>query len=231
MSSYKPVTSAQVECLRKMAIEKRLGRARFQEALDDGTWGRHLDDLMPDEDQDDGLYYPISRSRIAEIKRRAELVGSRIHVLRRVRFLQDSQWALALIDGAPNTPLSSDIYDEEAVFGRCKSVLKGYTEKDYILWNCPRGGNDWDRELLCWKKMLYMTNPREVLAVSRHFASLKPILGPGRVTLASTACRATGFRPKMSCYVTLFSNWSRQAFIGEIEHLYVGLSNVWFVFS
>lgn len=45
MSKNTLVTTSQTESVRKMANEKKIGRARFQEALDDGRISRFLDNL------------------------------------------------------------------------------------------------------------------------------------------------------------------------------------------
>lgn len=48
MSKYMPVTVGQMECGRKIANEKQVGRARFQQALDDGRFGSFLESLKTD---------------------------------------------------------------------------------------------------------------------------------------------------------------------------------------
>lgn len=80
-----PVTVSQMECGRKIANEKQVGRARFQQALDDGSFGCFLDSL---------------KVELNDIK---PPEGARVHILE-VEVEQDREWQSAVNAAGPNTP-------------------------------------------------------------------------------------------------------------------------------
>ncbi len=236
MSSYKPVTSAQAECLRKMAIEKGISRALFQSALDGGQFARYLDSLKKNplkKDCDSVRYIPFSRFRIAEIERKAASEGARIYVIRRVHILQDREWQEVINQGGPNTP-SDYIVRKPEVSAMYPPICQASGVKDIILLNYPKAGQHWGEDG-GWEKAIafgkstsmVVTNPREVSAIGEQNPNLHNILGQDPVFVASTTeCR---FGAKRQVFYVCWAGFGRRVRLGSFDSL--NTSSDWFAFS
>lgn len=167
--SQKPVTTAQAECLRKIANEKKVGRASFQEALDDGSFARFLDWIKPDE-AIEHEYVPLSDVHIEELTALAAKVGARIHVLRRIRKFEVS---------AP-----------------CLSTSNKEIETDVILLNCSKGEGNWDKAI-AWgnEAKLRAVNPREVYTICEQNPDLHTVLGKKEMYMVAPVSSFKDNRP------------------------------------
>lgn len=224
MSSTKPVTTAQLEAVRKMAKEKGIGCVLFQKAHDSGSLSRYLDSLKADEETE---YVPLSDARIAELTKKAAAVGARIHVLRRVRVQQDREWQEAVNLAGPNTPSDYNVRKPE-VSGQYQPVAKKVVEKDIVLLNYFKGDGNWDKAL-AWGNdaSLKVTNPREVFAVGEKHPTLHNTLGQNPMyVVAPTECSFGGSRS--ACYVWWCGSGRRAGldWVGSFVN-----SNDWFAFS
>ena len=194
---YNPVTVGQAEGLRKVANDKKVGRALFQQALDNGSVARFLDSLKADEQME---YAPLSDKRIAELTKLATAVGARIHVLRRVRVQQDRDWQESINLAGPNTPMNYNVRKPE-VSAQYQPVSKKTVEKDIVLLNYPKGDGYWDKATV-WGQgaSLKSTNPREVNAVGEQYPTLHNTLGQNPMyVVAPMECSFGGHRN--ACYV------------------------------
>lgn len=193
--SHKPVTTAQTECLRKMANDKKLSRAAFQAALDNGAFGRFLDQLKADETTE---YVPMSDARIAELTELAAKQGARIHILRRVKVKQDRDWQEAVNLAGPNTP--SD-YNVRKVGDQYLPTSTKMVEKDIVLLNYSKGDGNWDKALT-WgdDAKLKKTVPREAFAIGEQHPALHTTLGQNPMYVVATTKCVFGGNPR-ACYV------------------------------
>lgn len=224
MSSKKPVTTAQLEAVRKMAKEKGIGRALFQKAHDSGSLSRYLDSLKADEEMG---YTPLSDARIAELTAKAAGIGARIHVLRRVRVQQDREWQAAINLAGPNTPMGYNVRKTE-VSEQYQPVSKATVEKDIVLLNYPKGDGNWDKATAWGKEaVLKNTNPREVFAIGEQHPTLHNTLGQNPMyVVAPTECAFGGHR--YACYVWWHGAARRVNLRGVSSFVN---SNDWFAFS
>lgn len=224
MSSHKPVTTEQLEAVRKMAKEKGIGCALFQKAHDSGSLSCYLDSLKADEEME---YTPISDERIAELTNKAAAVGARIHVLRRVRIQQDREWQEAINLAGPDTPSDYNVRKGE-VSGQYQPVAKKVVEKDIVLLNYSKGDGNCDKAT-AWGKdaLLKNTNPREVFAIGEQHPTLHHTLGQNPMyVVAPTECSFEGFR--LACSVWWDAS-ARRAYLLWVGRF--GLARGWFAFS
>lgn len=174
MSKYTPVTVSQMECGRKIANEKQVGRARFQKALDDGSFGRFLESL---------------KVELTDIE---PPQGARVHVLK-VKVQQGRDWQEAVNAAGPNTP---DHYNVRKVGDQYPPVGTEVIEEELILLNFPNGDGNWDKAL-AWAeaKGLKRTNPREAFAVGEQHPKLHEQLGQNPMyVVGTTDCSFEGGR-------------------------------------
>lgn len=180
--SQKLVSLNQGQQVRKMANDKKIGSQRFQEALDDGSLGRFLDDLKVDSEASSELTPPP---------------GARIHTIR-IRFKPDREWQEAVTAAGPDTP---DSYNVRKVGDQYPSTGTEEIEEDLILLNYPSGDGNWDKAL-AWagSKKLKNTVPREVFAVGEQHPTLHNKLGLNPMyVVATTPCTFDG--RQRACYV------------------------------
>lgn len=203
MSKYTPVTVSQMECGRKIANEKQVGRARFQQAIDDGSFGRFLDSLK------------VELTDIEAPK------GARVHILE-VEVEQDREWQAAVNAAGPNTP---NDYNVRKVGDLYAPVGKGKVKEKLILLNFPNG--NWDKAI-AWAeaKGLKRTHPREAFAIGEQHPKLHEQLGQNPMyAVATTDCSFGGGR--RACCVW-WSDSERGADLRWVE--FFGRAYVWFVF-
>jgi hypothetical protein len=195
--SHKPVTTAQLEQVRKMAKEKGIHLPLFQQALDNGSVGRFLDSIKADEATE---YVPLSDARIEELTALATKVGARIHVLRRVRVKHNREWQEAVNLAGPNTPDHYNVRKSE-VSGQYQPTSNKEIETDIVLLNYSKGDGNWDKGTAWGKEArLNATNPREVFAIGEQKPDLHTILGQNPMyAVAPTECTFGGGRS--ACYV------------------------------
>lgn len=204
MSTSLPVTTSQTDAICKMANEKKVGRERFQKALDDGSMSRFLDSFKTD----------VS---IVPPKR------ARIHVLR-VKVTLDQSWQEAVNAAGPNTP--SD-YNVRKVGDLYLPSGIGEEEQEHILLNYPNGGGNWNKAL-AWadEKRLKRTVPREVFAIGKQYPTLHEELGQNPMYLAATTeCTFEGVR-QASC--VWWCGSKRLAGLDWVERF--GRTLAWFAF-
>lgn len=224
MNKYKTITTAQTENLRKVANDKKVGRAMFQTALDNGSFARFLDSLKEGEATQ---YVPLSDARIAELTEKAEAVGARIHVLRRVRVQQDREWQEAINLAGPNTPSSYNVRKPE-ISSQYQPTSKAIVEKDIVLLNYPKSDGNWDKAF-AWGKdaVLKNTNPREVFAVGEQHPTLHNTLGQNPMyVVAPTECTFGGDRGACCGWWYGSGREARLRWVGDFDS-----SRGWFAFS
>lgn len=205
MSKYTPVTVGQMECGRKIANEKRVGRARFQQSLNDGSFGHFLDSLKEES------------TNIKPPK------GARVHTLE-VEVEQDREWQAAVNAAGPNT---SDDYNVRKVGNQYVPVGKGKAKEKLILLNFPNSDGDWS-EAIAWAeaKGLKRTHPREVFAIGEKHPKLHEQLGQNPMyAVATTDCPFGDFR--FACCVWWLVS-KRGADFGWVENF--GDAIDWLVF-
>lgn len=205
MSKYVSVTVGQMECGRKIANEKQLGRARFQQALDDGSFGRWVESLMVDP------------------KAVTPPQGARIHTLR-VKVKLDRPWQEAVNAAGPNTPNAYNVRKVGDLY-----VPTGTEEvlEDLILLNYSQGDGSWD-SALAWAQTQGLKNtvPREVFAISEQYPKLHLELGLNPMYVVATIeCSFEGYR--RACFVWWCGS-AREAYLGWFGSF--GSSRAWFVF-
>lgn len=194
-----------MECGRKIANEKQVGRARFQQALDDGSFGRFLDSLK------------VELTDIEAPK------GARVHILE-VEVKQDREWQAAVNAAGPNTP---NDYNVRKVGDQYAPVGKGKVKEKLILLNFPNGDGNWDKAI-AWAetKGLKRTHPREAFAIGEQHPRLPEQLGQNPMyAVATTDCSFEGRRD--ACYVWWRAS-KRRASLDWVEGF--GLTSDWFVF-
>ena len=223
MSNNKPVTTAQLEAVRKMAREKKVGRAAFQAALDNGSFARFLDQLKADEATE---YVPMSDARIAELTKLAAKQGARIHILRRVKVKQGRDWQEAISLAGPNTPMDYNVRKPE-VSAQYQPVSFKVVEKDIVLLNYPNG-DGWDKAL-AWgdEAKLKRTVPRETFAIGEQHPTLHNTLGQNPMYVAATTKCAFGGVPG-ACFVW-WRDSERRASLRWVGHFVDSCG--WFSFS
>ncbi len=195
--SSKPVTTAQLEQVRKMAKEKGIHLPLFQQALDNGSVGRFLDSLKADEATE---YVPLSVARIEELTALATKAGARIHVLRRVRVKQNREWQEAVNLAGPNTPDHFNVRKSE-VSGQYQPASNKEIETDIVLLSYSKGDGNWYKGIAWGKEAkLNATNPREVFVIGEQKPNLRTILGQNPIyVVAPIECTFEGDRN--ACYV------------------------------
>ena len=200
----KPVTLNQAKAVMNMANEKGVGRGLFQEALDDGSIARFLDDLK----QGLGGLVPPP--------------GARLHVVR-ARVKHGREWQEAVDAAGPNTPSH---YNVRKVADLYPPVNTEETEKNYVLLNFPNG--DGYDKALAWAQSVGLkpTVPREVFAIGEHNPDLHQTLACNPMyVVATTECTFGGYR--RACYVWWIGS-KRGAHLDWVSDF--GSSNDWFSF-
>lgn len=201
--SDKLVTLNQVRSVQQMANEKRVGRVRFQKALDDGRAASFLDDLKSDE-----ILPPE---------------GTRIHILR-VKVKLDQPWQEAVNAAGPDTPSH---YNVRKVGDLYVPTGFGEEEQEHVLLNFPAGDGSWDKALM-WAetKGLKRTVPREVFAIGKQYPELHRTLGINSLYIVSTKeCTFEGDR--RACCVW-WSDAGREACLFWVSDF--GGAGAWFAF-
>ena len=195
--SHKPVTTAQLEQVRKMAKEKGVYLSLFQQALDNGSVGRFLDSIKADEATE---YVPLSDARIEELTALATKAGARIHVIRRIRVKQNREWQEAVNLAGPNTPSHYNVRKSQ-VSAQYQPTANKEVEMDIVLLNYSKGDGNWDKGTAWGKEAkLNATNPREVFAIGEQKPDLHTILGQNPMyVVAPIECSFGGNRD--ACYV------------------------------
>ena len=172
--SKKLVTTAQVAVIQDMANKKEISHHTFQQALDDGTFDRLLDDLKAEEE------------------------CIRTHELS-VTVVQNRPWKEALEAAGPDTPDNYNIRKIE----ECYQPKSDKTEDvEFVLLNFSENGS-WDKALKWAISNGYEpSNPREVFAVAEKHDLIK-ILGINDWIhlVATTKCTFDGCH--QSCFVDL----------------------------
>ena len=224
MTKYIPVTVAQTEGLRKVANDKKVGLALFQQALDNGSFARFLDSLKADEQME---YTPLSDERIAELTKLATDAGARIHVLRRVRVQQDRDWQDSINLAGQNTPMNYNVRKPE-VSAQYPPVSKKTVEKDIVLLNYPKGDGNWDKATTWGQSTsLKVTNPREVNAIGEQYPTLHNTLGQNPMyVVAPMECTFDGNR--IACSVWWIDS-NRKAHLFWVSNFDYAFG--WFAFS
>lgn len=185
------MTASQVESVRKIANEKKVGRTKFQQALDDGRVSRFLDGLKS------GEILPPH--------------GACIHTLR-VTVIQDQPWQEAVNAAGPNTPRDYNVHKVGDLY---LPIGTGKEEQEHILLNYPSGDGGWDKAS-AWAegKDLKRTVPREVFAISTQYSELHRTLGINPMyVVATTECSFAGDR--RACGVWWYGS-GREAYLGWV---------------
>ena len=166
MSKKTLVTLNQSNVVRDMANAKRVTRAQFQGALDDGSFARFLDTLKID---------PSALTLTPP-------PGARLHTVR-IRYKPDREWQEAINAAGPNTPGD---YNVRKVGDQYPPIGTEEIEEDLILLNYPKG--DGFDAALAWAKshQLENTAPREVFAIGEQHHKLHDVLGQNPMYLAAT---------------------------------------------
>ncbi len=210
-----------MEGLRKEANEKKIGRALFQKARDNGSFTRFLDLLRTEATE----YIPISDARIAELTELAQKVGARIHILRCVRVKQDRSWQEAVTLAGPHTPSHYNVWKADDLY---KYVSAKDVEIDIVLLNYSQVNGNWDKAL-AWGKEARVknTNPREVFTVGEQNPALHSTLGQNPIyVVASTECTFEGSRN--TCYV-LWDLSNRRSGLAKVSD-FGRVNGDWFAF-
>lgn len=204
MSKNTLVTSNQTDAVRDMANAKRVTRAQFTAAMDDGRIGRFLDTLKVD---------PTALTPPP---------GARLYTVR-IRFKPDREWQESITAAGPNTP--SD-YNVRKVGDQYPPTGTEEIEEDLILLNFPKG--DGFDAALAWAKSKQLENtvPREVFAIGEQHPKLHEELGQNPMYVAATKeCTFGGHR--LACYVWWYGS-ERKAlmyWVGSFDDSYA-----WFAF-
>jgi len=216
-----PVTVAQAEGLRKVANDKKVGRALFQKALDNGSFACFLDSLTRPTNT------PLSDKRIAKLTKLATAVGARIHILRRVRVQQDRDWQESINLAGPNTPMNYNVRKPE-VSDQYQPVSKKTVEKDIVLLNYPKGDGNWDKATVWGQNAsLKSTNPREVNAVGEQYPTLHNTLGQNPMyVVAPMECSFGGNRRACCVWWNGSGREARLDWVGNFDD-----ADDWFAFS
>lgn len=204
MSKNTLVTSNQTDAVRDMANAKRVTRAQFTAAMDDGRIGRFLDTLKVD---------PTAITPPP---------GARLHTVR-IRFKPDLKWQEAINAAGPNTP--SD-YNVRKVGDQYPPTGTEEIEEDLVLLNFPNG--DGFDAALTWaaSKQLENTVPREVFVIGEQHPKLHEELEQNPMYVAATKeCTFGGSR--RAC-VAWWNDSGRKAYLGWVENF--GSSYGWFAF-
>ncbi len=205
MGKYTPVTNRQTDSVRDMANAKKIGRERFQKALDDGRIARFLDTLK------------------ADALNIVPPQGARIHIVS-VKVKLDRPWQEAVNAAGPNTP---DNYDVRKVGDLYAPTGTEEIQEDLIMLNYPKGDGNWDKAL-AWAQTQGLKNtvPREVFAIGEQHPNLHTHLGVNPMyAVATTECTFGGRR--QACYVW-WDDSKRGASLRWVSDF--GVSGDWFVF-
>ncbi len=198
------VTTNQTDAVGKMANEKKVGRAKFQQALDDGRVSRFLDEIKMS-----GIIIPPDNTYI--------------HVVR-VKVKLDQPWNEAVDMAGPDTP---DHYNVRKVGNLYLPTGTGEEEQEHILLNYPLGGGSLDKAL-AWarEKGLKRTVPREVFAIGRENSNLHIQIGQDPMyVVATTPCTFEDY--EQACYVW-WSGSEREANLFWVS--YFDDASDWFAF-
>src|SRR3989338_555763 len=196
-----PVISNQSDAIGAMANQKKVSRAKWQRAHDDGRFAKFLDSLKE----------PVPPP------------GCRMHILS-ARVLLDQPWQEAVNDAGPNTPAD---YNVRKVGKLYVPTGTGEEERDYILLNWPKGCGNWDKAF-AWagQEELVQTVPREAFAIGRQYSTLHTTLGVNPMyVVATTPCTFGG--DQQACYVWLYDAL-REALLFRVSLF--GSSSDWFLF-
>lgn len=183
--SEKPVTTAQLEQIRKMAREKGVGKDLFQEqGLDGGIIAQALEAIRL------GLPITIGIPIIPP-------PGCRVHILKGVRTQLDREWQEAVTLGGPQTP---DHYDVRKVANLYQPTGSGVVEEDHILLNYSKGDGSFAKALAWATTMRLIPNdPRRVFASSEQNPNLHHELGVNPMyVVAPVECPFEGLQ--RACY-------------------------------
>jgi hypothetical protein len=206
--SHKPVTTAQTDGLCKVANEKKIGRALFQEAIDNGSFAKFLDSLK------------VPAKDVTEIR---PPEGARIHTVR-VKVKHDRPWQEAIDAAGPDTP---NDYNVRKVGDLYAPASTEEVEEDLILLNFPKGNGNWDKAL-AWAQSVGLKNtvPREAFAIGEQHSELHRTLGQNPLyVVATTECTFEGDR--RACNVW-WDDSGREARLGWVG--FFGNSSDWFAF-
>lgn len=198
------VTSNQTDAVRDMANAKRVTRAQFTAAMDDGRIGRFLDTLKVD---------PTAITPPP---------GARLHTVR-IRFKPDSEWQEAINAAGLDTP---NHYNVRKVGDQYPPTGTEEIEEDLILLNFLNG--DGFDKALAWaaSKQLENTVPREVFAIGEQHPKLHEEFRQNPMYVAATKeCTFGGLR--LACYVWWVDS-ERRADLRWVESF--GSSDAWFAF-
>lgn len=168
MGKILPVTSNQGDAIRAMGNEKRVGRARWQRAHDDGRFAAFLDSLTE----------PVPPP------------GCRMHILK-VRVKLDEPWENAVNAAGPNTPKD---YNVRKVGDLYLPAGTGEQDQEYILLNYLNRDGSWEKALV-WgaQEELLQTVPREAFAVGKQYPYLRSELQINPMyVVATTPCTFEG---------------------------------------
>lgn len=169
--SIKPVTIAQVEQVRKMAVDKGLSASRFQEfGLNNGSIAAALDSI----NQDNPIHIGISLIELPEVT---------ICTVR-VELNHSLSWDNLVKDSCPNTDeRQSSVSKVKHLYPSLDSRI---TKDELILLNFPEEG-DWGQAFHWAEKLrLVETNPRWVFALGKSRPNLERDLGQSRLYVVAT---------------------------------------------
>lgn len=205
MSTYTPVTVGQMECGRKIANEKQIGRVSFQRALDNGSFSRFLDSLKVDST-------PIKPPP-----------GARIRIVH-VKVKLDRPWQEAVTAAGPNTSSKCGVREMDDLYLPSGT---GRIKRELIMLNYQQEGYDGWNKLLDWAEAqgLQDTAPREVFAIGEQHPKLHEQFGVNSLRVVATEC-SSEVNPK-ACYVW-WLNARRRVCRDYLDHF--GNEFDWFVF-
>ena len=168
MGKFKPVTEGHKKRARKIAIEKLVCSARFQQAFNDGSLDGWLNSLKIDPN----AIIPPQDARIKIV---------------RVKFRQDRPWQQAVTAAGPNTGNNESV---RVVGDQYPSTGTEEVEENFILLNYPKGNGNWDRAL-GWGEGAGLKNtmPREVFAIGEHHPKLHEQFGLNPMCVVATTAR------------------------------------------
>lgn len=168
--SVKPVTTAQLEQVRKMAREKGVSREQFQNGLDNGTLATALNAMK-------------QGTRITLLPIVEPPPGGRIHTVR-VPVVLDRSWPEAVRAAGPDIPDSDSVWRVEDFYLRTGS---GQVEQEVVLLNFGSKGGNWNKAQ-AWAKhyALKQSVSRQVLAIGEHKSELHRKLGMDPLCVVAT---------------------------------------------
>jgi len=170
--SFKPVTTAQIAQVGKMAREKRVSRTRFQEVLDDGTLGNVLNGIR--------MGRSISVSELVAPPQGHVITVPGISVP------HGWSWEEAVRTSAPRTdPNADEIWDLERL--RWYKPESDRSERELVLVNYP--DEDW-KAAFVWADIfgLHHVSPYVLFALIAQKPNLLEILGIEAGAVIETYC-------------------------------------------